>query len=155
MTRGPTNPLEWLRGLVPLGLGGHNSFEDKLRNLAPFGLGDIGRSDPSHHKSFDHGKTTFSEPTYNSQFPTTWADRKQSGMAPGGPGIDRAILEKATQNFIHNDEAGDTRLGGKFTPAGLNKSVVDTQNNVADLQNARKMIGIGGTIAPNFERGSF
>ncbi len=109
-----------------------------------------------HQTSFHGGKTEFSQPTYNSEFPTTWAKPGTDQEAPGGPGIDKAILEKAQQNFIHNDEAGDTRLGGKFTPAGLNKSAMDAQNNASDMVRARKMIyGLNGTMAPSFGVGNF
>ncbi len=109
-----------------------------------------------HQTVFHGGKTEFGQPTYNSEYPVTWSKPGSEDVAPGGPGIDRAILEKAQQNFIHNDEAGDTRLGGKFTPAGLDKSVMDANNNASDMVRARKMMyGLNGTMAPSFGAGNY
>ncbi len=146
--------ISFLRNLVPLGLG--TIGEAGNTNPNPHGIGAMFRDhsndvdasgNHTHDWSPDKGKTTFAPPTYNPDMPNTPMSKSRN-FYPGGPGISKAILDKATQNFIHNDAAGDVRLGGKFTPKGLDKSVVDANNNAADLQRARQMIGIGGTMAP-------
>ncbi len=157
----PERAVAFLRNLVPLGLG--TVGEQSNTNPHPNGFGAMFRDhsndvdasgNHTHDWSPDNGKTTFAPPTYNPDMPNTPMSRSRN-FYPGGPGISKAILEKAQQNFIHNDAAGDVRLGGRFTPAGLNKSVVDANNNAADLTRSRQMIGIGGTLAPNFGKGNF
>jgi hypothetical protein len=77
-------------------------------------------------------------------------------MFPYSQTYNPAIMEKAKANLDHNALAEETKLGGKFTPTGLDKSIVDAQNNVADMRKAKQimMLGIGGTLAPTYGYGN-
>lgn len=77
--------------------------------------------------------------------------------APG-----QADLQRAQQNMQTNDLADMTRLGGRFTPNGLESADVNATTNASDRLRAksmigqaqeddmrrRSMIGVGGTLVP-------
>ncbi len=69
------------------------------------------------------------------------------GMAQHGvDGLaNQALLEKADQNVANNQLAEDARIGGAFTPAGLEKASQVADANAQDRLKMRSLIGLAGT----------
>jgi hypothetical protein len=76
-------------------------------------------------------------------------DLERYNTMAAAPG--RQDLQRAQQNLQTNDLAEQTRMGGRFTPQGLENADAQAQANGADRLRARAMIGIGGTNVPSWE----
>ncbi len=65
-----------------------------------------------------------------------------------GTGAEKGMAQHAVDFNRANGFAEATRMGGKFTPLGLEKSISEADANAADRARARSFMGIGGTRVP-------
>lgn len=82
----------------------------------------------------------------------------RTGMGAGSetPDIQEAVAVptdpyKQAGNFASiNALAEKSRIGGRYTPTGLDMAADEAELNAADRLKMKSMIGLGGTVAPRF-----
>ncbi len=138
--------------------GEPQSYQRAMNRMAAYNLqrrpwqgGDLGESIGGGVSNIFKGKPrqAASAPSHDPAMYQRYVAGTGAHVGMAQHGVDelanQALLEKADRSIANNQLAEDARIGGAFTPAGLERASQTADANAQDRLKLRSLIGLAGT----------